>query len=45
MPVSTQSPDRQRPLDDDKVTGVSALLPREKLPEFFGRAQDLWLRA
>lgn len=23
MPVSTQSPDRQRPLDDDKVTGVS----------------------
>lgn len=23
MPVSTQSPDRNRPLDDDKVTGVS----------------------
>jgi hypothetical protein len=25
MPVSTQSPDRNRPLDDDKVTGVSRM--------------------
>ncbi|EJT53289.1 3-deoxy-7-phosphoheptulonate synthase [Trichosporon asahii var. asahii CBS 8904] len=27
MPVSTQSPDRQRPLDDDKVTGYDPLIP------------------
>lgn len=45
MPVSTQSPDRQRPLDDDKVTGVSTLQRFEKLPEFFGRVQHPFLRA
>ncbi|KAL7423362.1 hypothetical protein Q5752_002665 [Cryptotrichosporon argae] len=27
MPVSTQSPDRNRPLDDDKVTGYDPLIP------------------